>query len=61
MIWVTDATNGNKVALSKQHIIAIFAIPEGEQKGQTAITMSNGSIVVKESDVELVPLVSGVK
>ena len=56
MIWVTDATNGNKVALAKRHVIAIFTIPEGEQQGQTAITMTNGSIVVKESDVDLVPL-----
>lgn len=54
MIWVTDAQNNNKVAISKRHIIAIFTIPEGEQTGQTAITMTTGSIVVKESDIQLV-------
>ena len=58
MIWVTDAQNDNKVAISKRHIIAIFTIPEGEQKGQTAITMTTGSIVVKENDVDLVGAMS---
>jgi hypothetical protein len=59
MIWVTDSQNGNKVAIAKRHIIAVFTIPEGEQEGLTAITLTAGSIVVKESDTELVSLMIG--
>ena len=44
MIWVTDA-RGGKIAINKDHIIAVFNIPEGEFEGKTAINVINGQII----------------
>ena len=59
MIWVTDALNNGKVALNKQHIVAVFVLQDGENEGKTAINMVNGSIIVSETDVEVVGLLQG--
>lgn len=53
MIWVTDV-RGGKIAINKDHIIAVFNIPEGEFEGKTAINVINGQIIVQESDIDVV-------
>jgi hypothetical protein len=54
MFYVTDAITLNRVALSPDHIVAVFKIVEGEQSGKTGINLVNGSIVCLEEDYAIV-------
>jgi uncharacterized protein YlzI (FlbEa/FlbD family) len=54
MIWITEATSGNKIAINPTYIVAVFTISDGEQKGKTAINLTNGNVVVDESDYEVI-------
>jgi len=62
MIWVTDSVNGHKVAVNPQYIVAVFSIPEttveGETPnphvGKTAINLTTGSIIVDETEYDIV-------
>ncbi len=58
MIWVTESVSGNKIALNTTYIVAVFTISEGEQKGKTAINLTNGNVVVDESDYDVVGMVA---
>lgn len=58
MIWVTESISGNKIALNTTYIVAVFTISEGEQKGKTAINLTNGNVVVDESDYDVVGMVA---
>jgi uncharacterized protein YlzI (FlbEa/FlbD family) len=59
MIWVTDALNGNKVAINPQYVVAIFKIPEGiDNSGKTAINLTTGSIVVEENELDIVGMMA---
>ena len=46
MIWITEAVSGNKIAINPTYIVAVFTISDGEQKGKTAINLTNGNVVV---------------
>lgn len=59
MIWVTDVANNNKIAVNTDHVVAIFPAFEGDHIGKTVIGLINGSIIVDESDVELVGILNG--
>lgn len=54
MIWITESASGNKIAINPTYIVAVFTISEGEQKGKTAINLTNGNVVVEELDYDIV-------
>ena len=54
MITVTDAVTKNTVFLGKQHVVAVFEIPEGEHQGKTGVNLVNGSIVCEEDIMSIV-------
>ena len=54
--YVTDTSSKKKVAINSKHVVAVFEIPEGENAGKTGINMVNGSIVVDETDFEVVAM-----
>jgi hypothetical protein len=55
MIWVTDTENKNKVAIAADKVIIVFTIPDGQEKaGNTVIVLTNGQIMVDESDLDIV-------
>jgi uncharacterized protein YlzI (FlbEa/FlbD family) len=62
MIWLTDAINKHKVAINPHYIVAVFRIPEGSEAadhvGKTGITLTNGSIIVEESELEVVGMMA---
>lgn len=57
--YVTDANTLKKVAINSEHVVAVFEIPDGDQAGKTGINMVNGSIVVQETDYEVVAIFNG--
>ena len=56
--YVTDAMTGNRVAISSEHVIAVFSIPEGEHKDRTQINLTNGQILVEEMDYDIVSMLN---
>jgi hypothetical protein len=54
MIWVTDALLKHKVAINPQYVVAIFKVPEGEHAGKTAVNLTTGSIIVDETEYDIV-------
>jgi uncharacterized protein YlzI (FlbEa/FlbD family) len=60
MIWLTDSVNGHKVAVNPHYVVAVFQIPkttDGEQNalvGKTALNLTTGSIIVDESEYDVV-------
>ena len=60
MIWLTDSVNGHKVAVNPQYIVAVFKIPETTNEeqnklvGKTAINLTTGSIIVDETEYDIV-------
>lgn len=56
MIWITEVGSGNKIAINPDYVIAVFTIPEGENQGKTAITLTNGNILADESDYDIVAM-----
>jgi hypothetical protein len=58
MIWVTEIITGNKFALNPKYVVAVFTVFEGEHAGKTSINLAHGSgsIIVDESDLEIVSM-----
>ena len=60
MMWLTDSVNGHKVAVNPQYVVAVFQVPktsnEDQNKliGKTAINLTTGSIIVDESEFDVV-------
>lgn len=59
LIWLTDGSTGNKVALNPKYVIAVFTATEGEAKGLTIISLVNGTVSVKETEIEVVTTING--
>ena len=64
MIWLTDAVNKHKVAVNPHYVVAVFQIPETTDKeqnafiGKTAINLTTGSIIVDESELDIVGMIN---
>ena len=65
MMWLTDSITKNKVAINPEYIVVVFRIPENTQSqpeyiGKTAVNLTTGSIVVEESEFEVVGMMKAV-
>jgi hypothetical protein len=54
LIYFTDATNQQKVAINPKFVVVVFVLPDGDMKGKTVIGVTTGNIVVEESQIEVV-------
>jgi predicted metal-dependent peptidase len=54
LVYFTDATNQQKVAMNPKYVVVVFVLPDGDMKGKTVIGLTNGNIVVEESQIEVV-------
>jgi hypothetical protein len=54
MIYITDIVNNNKVAISTDHIVAVYKIPDGENAGKTCVNLTSGHIFTSEEDYDIV-------
>lgn len=59
-IWLTDVQNGAKVAVNTKHVSVVFTAPEGEVKGKTIVSMTNGTLAVEEDDLTVITLINEV-
>lgn len=55
LIWVKESRSGNQIAINSKNVVAVFEVmDENESKGKTAIALSNGTVVVEDSLLEVV-------
>jgi len=55
LIWVKESRSGNRIAINTKSVIAVFEVmDENESKGKTALSLSNGTVVVEDPLLEIV-------
>ena len=54
LVWLTDASNGSKVAVNPKYVVAVFTPSEGPAEGKTVISLINGTIPVEENEIDVV-------
>jgi len=54
LVWLTDASNGSKVAVNPKYVVAVFTPSEGPAEGKTVISLINGTIPVVENEIDVV-------
>jgi hypothetical protein len=58
-VYFTDATSQQKIAINPKQVVAVFTVKEGEMAGKTAIGVVNGSVLVEESQIDVVGTLQG--
>jgi hypothetical protein len=61
MIWLSDVKNNHKVAVNPSNVVAVFTAPDGEFEGKTVVSLVSGTLVVNETDLDVVSMVEGAK
>ena len=60
LIYFTDITTGNSVALNPEHVVAVFEATEGEHKDKTVISIvTGGTLITDESQLDVVGKING--
>jgi predicted metal-dependent peptidase len=59
LVYFTDATNQQKVAINPKYVVVVFVLPDGEMQGKTVVGLTNGNIVVEESQTDVVGIIQG--
>jgi len=59
LVYFTDATNQQKIAVNPKFVVVVFVLPDGDMKGKTVIGLSNGNIVVDEDQLNVVGVLEG--
>jgi len=59
LVYFTDAVTEQQIAVNPTYVTAVFVATEGEMKGKTVIGLINGSVVVKESQIDVVGVIQG--
>ena len=59
LVYFTDATNQQKVAINPKYVVVVFVLNDGDMKGKTVIGLTNGNIVVEESQLDVVGSLQG--
>jgi len=59
LVYFTDATNQQKVAVNPKYVVVVFVLPDGDMQGKTVIGLTTGNIVVDESQLDVVGIIQG--
>lgn len=54
MLWFTDAVTEKQIAVNPKYIVAVFTAQEGDAAGNTVISLINGTVIVKDSELDVV-------
>ena len=58
MLWFTDAVTKKQIAVNPKYVVAVFVPADGEAAGQTVISLINGSVIVEDSEIDVVSRIS---
>lgn len=50
----TDVVSKQSIHINPKYVVAVFTVQDGELKGHTAITLTNGNLVVSDSDLTVI-------
>jgi hypothetical protein len=60
LIYFEDGLTGNSIAVNPTYVTAVFTVADGgEHDGKTAINTLTGSIITKESQLDVVGKLNG--
>jgi hypothetical protein len=54
LIYFTDAVTQDQIAINPTYVTAVFTAQEGDMKGKTVIGLTNGNLVVEQSQIDVV-------
>ena len=54
----TDVVSKQPIFINPKYIVAVFAVQDGDLKGHTAITLTNGNLVVSDTDSTVVGIIN---
>lgn len=59
LVYFTDAITEKDIAINPTYVTAVFVAPDGEMEGKTVIGLINGTVVVSESQLDVVGKLQG--
>ena len=59
LVYFTDAVTNESVAINPDYVSAVFVAIEGDHKGKTAINTLTGTLLVHQSQNEVVGVLNG--
>jgi hypothetical protein len=59
LIYFTDAVTKQQVAINPNYVCCVFVAQEGELKGQTVIALTSGTVIVEQSQIDVVGAIQG--
>lgn len=57
LLKLIDCVSGKPVYINPKQVVVVFQVMEGELAGKTAISLTNGNLVVEDNYGEVVNLV----
>jgi hypothetical protein len=54
LIYFTDAVTQEQIAINPTYVTAVFTAQDGDMKGKTVIGLTNGTLIVEQSQVDVV-------
>ena len=54
LLTFTDVVSKGIIHVNPKYVVAVFTVQEGDFKGHTAITLTNGNLVVEDADVTVI-------
>ena len=60
MLWFTETKSDNQIAINPKYVVAVFEVSdEGEFKGKTGISLTNGTVIVNDNTLTVVGSLQG--
>ena len=59
LVYFTDTVTQQQIAINPTYVTAVYVVPEGDLKGKTVIGLTNGNVVVDESQITVVGVIQG--
>ena len=54
LIYFTDAVTQEQIAINPTYVTVVFTAQDGDMKGKTVIGLTNGTLIVEQSQVDVV-------
>ena len=59
LIYFKDAITQDQIAINPNYVTAVFTAQDGDMKGKTVIGLTNGTLIVEESQINVVGALQG--
>ena len=59
LVYFTDTVSQQQIAINPTYVTAVYVVPEGDLKGKTVIGLTNGNVIVDESQITVVGVIQG--